>query len=69
MREPRSCADGLFGCATHNINHIQGKTMTLTTVELCAGAGGQALGVHRAGFEHLALIDNDELRVTTGDAA
>ena len=39
--------------------------MTLTTVELCAGAGGQALGVHRAGFEHLALIDNDEFACRT----
>ncbi len=33
--------------------------MRLTTVELCAGAGGQALGIQQAGFEHLALIDND----------
>ena len=34
--------------------------MRLTAVELCAGAGGQALGLERAGFDHLALIDNDE---------
>ena len=34
--------------------------MTLTTLELCAGAGGQALDLARAGFKHLALIDNDE---------
>ena len=31
----------------------------LTSIELCAGAGGQALGLEQAGFEHLALIDND----------
>ena len=30
-----------------------------TCIELCAGAGGQALGLERAGFEHLALIEND----------
>lgn len=31
----------------------------LFSFELCAGAGGQALGVPRAGFSHLGLIDND----------
>ena len=31
-----------------------------TCVELCAGAGGQSLGLEQAGFEHLMLVDNDE---------
>lgn len=31
----------------------------LRTVELCAGAGGQALGLELAGFEHAALFEND----------
>jgi len=30
-----------------------------TSVELCAGAGGQALGLEQAGYEHLALFEND----------
>src|SRR3954467_3372309 len=30
-----------------------------TSVEICAGAGGQALGLERAGFRHLALVEND----------
>lgn len=28
-----------------------------TCFEICAGAGGQALGLHRAGFRHLALVE------------
>ena len=32
---------------------------TLTTIELCAGAGGQALGLERAGIEHVALVEWD----------
>lgn len=30
-----------------------------TSVEFCAGAGGQALGLERAGFHHRLLVDND----------
>lgn len=31
----------------------------LNSIEICAGAGGQALGLEMAGFEHLALVEND----------
>lgn len=32
---------------------------SLTSVEVCAGAGGQALGLEMAGFEHLACVEID----------
>ncbi len=31
----------------------------LTSVEVCAGAGGQALGLEMAGFDHLACVEID----------
>ncbi len=33
--------------------------MVRTVFELCAGAGGQAIGFEEAGFQHAALIDHD----------
>ncbi|MEC3915143.1 DNA cytosine methyltransferase [Nocardia sp. CDC160] len=36
-----------------------------TSIEICAGAGGQAIGLHRAGFNHLALVEIDPYAVET----
>jgi DNA (cytosine-5)-methyltransferase 1 len=34
-------------------------TVRLTSIEICAGGGGQALGLEEAGFEHLAVVELD----------
>lgn len=37
----------------------------MRTIEMCAGAGGQALGLHNAGFEHCVLIEIDDYACAT----
>ncbi|MEV5817007.1 DNA cytosine methyltransferase [Streptomyces mutabilis] len=37
----------------------------LTSIEICAGAGGQAVGLHNAGFDHRALVEWDPHAVQT----
>lgn len=32
---------------------------SFTSIEICAGAGGQAIGLEAAGFEHVALVEID----------
>ncbi|MCD2144549.1 DNA cytosine methyltransferase [Gordonia paraffinivorans] len=36
-----------------------------TSIEVCAGAGGQALGLERAGFAHLACVEIDPAACAT----
>lgn len=40
-------------------------TKQYTSVEVCAGAGGQALGLEMAGFEHSALVEMESWPVNT----
>ena len=37
----------------------------LTSVEICAGAGGQALGLEQAGFQHEVLVEIDKYSCAT----
>lgn len=37
----------------------------MTSIEICAGAGGQAIGLEQAGFKHLALVEIEPLACET----
>lgn len=41
------------------------RVPALTSIEICAGAGGQALGLEAAGFHHLAVIEIEDWPVET----
>lgn len=43
---------------------LKGKS-GLSTLELCAGAGGQAIGLERAGIDHVGLVEINEKACAT----
>ncbi|GHF03288.1 cytosine-specific methyltransferase [Streptomyces spiralis] len=44
---------------------MTGTDRGYTSIEICAGAGGQAIGLHLAGFRHLALVEIDKYAAAT----
>ena len=39
--------------------------MSYTSIEICAGAGGQAIGLEKAGFDHIALVELEAIACDT----
>ena len=53
------CGEILTRLPAQQISQRDTALSTYTSVEVCAGAGGQALGLEKARFEHLACVEID----------
>lgn len=49
----------MTGTEEHGTDRVLEDKPEFTSIEICAGAGGQAIGLHKAGFRHLALVEID----------
>lgn len=47
------------GARKASLSRRDGLVERYTSVEVCAGAGGQAIGLEQAGFEHVACVEID----------
>jgi len=62
----RHCSDLQYLSAMYNAGMRDTTVIPkFSTIEMCAGAGGQALGLHRAGFSHSILVEIDEFACRT----
>jgi len=55
--------EALFGRGEPSVSARE--DLPFTSVEICSGAGGQALGIERAGFSHQALIELEPVACRT----
>jgi DNA (cytosine-5)-methyltransferase 1 len=51
--------------AVPGCRYLAKMTSDLTSVEICTGAGGQAIGLEQAGFDHLALVEYEHAACET----
>jgi len=52
--------------ASTSVNTVDStQSQHFTSIEVCAGAGGQALGLEKAGFDHRALVEIDSAACET----
>ena len=52
---PKNCSHELM----KRPSKLSKSPSNLTCIEICSGAGGQAIGLERAGFEALAHVEYD----------